>query len=308
VDWLQCFQLKDVQIPQGSFIGISAMTGGLIDNHFFVQLSTYGNVEIQPYTYAHENNPSLQPQMWSEMKESGKVAREFADWEEHDSLFQDDLHWSVSDRVKPHLMDDYDDSYYGGNDNSPISKKRNKYEEEEEENAYTDYDEEDEEEYVGEDEIDNTNKKSKKINEKKSSITGKKIKINDDPGRKKLIEDLEKVFHLSTIGKKLELQHKENAKKMEKMHEQLTREMQKVTDDLHRAARDIRQKEHELSIRILSLGDKLKVHLINPFAESVIQTNRRGWFYPFLLSVFSLIGISIFGYTRYRKFMKSHVL
>lgn len=39
------------------------MTGNLVDNHFFVQLSTYGNIELQPFSYAVENNVAQMPDM-----------------------------------------------------------------------------------------------------------------------------------------------------------------------------------------------------------------------------------------------------
>jgi hypothetical protein len=84
------------------------MTGGLLDNHHFLQLTTFGNVDVQPFSYSHPFKLAQMPAMWKEMSESGKIAREFADWEESDS-FSDDLHWTVSNKAKSHANDDYDE-------------------------------------------------------------------------------------------------------------------------------------------------------------------------------------------------------
>jgi mannose-binding lectin 2 len=298
VDWIQCFEIPGIKLPDSAYIGVSAMTGGLIDNHHFLQLITYSNIDIQPFSYAHSYKITQMPDMWKQMKESGKIAREFADWEETDS-FSDDLHWTVSGKVRSHLNDDYDDEYnednseenqdsaYGGDNSDPYRAY-----DEEDDNEDGDGDDEDEEDvYSG--------SSSKRITRPKSKDL--------DPEKAKMSHDLEQVLQRSAVHDVLRQQHQKNADMMESMHVQMQHSMQDVTDQLHRAAREIRVKEHELSERVIALSIKMKILVINPFEEAVVREGG-GWFWPFMLFVSLMAGTGFFGYTRYRKFMKQHVL
>jgi hypothetical protein len=289
VDWIQCFEIPNVKLPDGAFIGVTAMTGGLIDNHHFLQLTTYSNVETHPFAYSHSYKIHQMPDMWKQMKESGKIAREFADWEESDS-FSDDLHWTVSGKVRSHLNDDYDDDYrevaedaeYGGDNSDP----------------YKGYDEEAEESSETYGEEEQTDGKPRLTRPKPSDLTEE---------RKKMSDDLEKILQRSPVHQMLSVQHKKNADMMQNIHEQVTNSFQDAADQLHKAAREIRVKEHELSERVLALGTKLKIGVIDPFEQKVVQSGSN-WFWPFMFFVSLIAGTGVFGYTRYKKFMKQHVL
>ena len=301
VDWVQCFEIKGVTVPPNSFIGVSAMTGGLVDQHDFVQITTWGNVDVQPFSYALENKVHMMPDMWNAMRESGKVAREFEDWEEHDS-FADDLEWVVSEKVKSHTNDDYVDPYEeeeggGGGDDGESGA----YAGDDADHPYAEYGEE--RAAGGEDADEDAEQHAQRPREGARRATS----FDDDPDKLELLRDLDKVLKNHPVGNRLRETHVVNARRMETVHQRIRHEMQAATDTLHRAAREIRQKEHELSERILALGERAKVELIDPF-EREAQAAARSWFWPFLLTVAGLAALASFGYTRYRKFMKSHVL
>jgi hypothetical protein len=307
VDWVQCIRMENIAVPLGGYIGVSAMTGGLVDMHNFISISTYGNIDTQPYSYAHENRLNLMPHMWEEMRESGKVAREFADWEEHDS-FVEDLNWKVSPKVKSHLNDDYDDPYAaqedkeGGEDEDALYAGDNG-------NFYTDYGDESAMDDISDLEELNAHAEEARKNNKRKTENAKnsKNKGDYDPEETQLIKDLDKVLKSNIIGKRIQKNHFENAQRMERIHEKLRHEMQSATDTLHRAAREIRQKEHELSERILVVGERIKVNLVNPFEQEVAQSSRN-WFWPFVTILMILAWMAAFGYGKYRKYIKSHLL
>ena len=248
------------------------MTGGLVDKHMFVSLTTYSHIQIQPFDYALEYNEDRMLKQWVELKGQGKKHRqEVAN--EHDS-FSDELHFSVNEKlVKSHETDDYDEAYTKS----------------EEEYVQYDYTEEEEEEEEGDD------KKKKKQ------------KKDEDPGRAKLIEDLNKILSVSPIGKRLGEAHAENAKMVQKIHKQMTSEMQKATDRLHNSIRLVRDGEKRINERILEMGKRLDMELVDVFAETK-QRQASGWRYAFLFVGLLLVGMSVYGYLKYRKFMKSHVL
>lgn len=280
IDWIQCFEIPNVQLPTTNdyYIGVTAMTGGLIDNHHFLQLSMYGNVDIQPFAYSHAYKITQMPEMWKAMKESGKIAREFEDWEELDS-FSDDLKWTVGGNSKSHTNDDYDDDYVPNDDEEEDNEETG---EEEPYAAYNDDDEEHEEEdaYGGN-------------NGKREQVT--------------LSPEAEAVLQRPMIHAKLHANHQLNQEMMQSVHAQVQKRMQAVTDQMHRAAREIRTKEHALSLRILDLGQRLKVSVTDPF-EQVVEQSKSGWFWPFLILVMLIGATAYFGYNRYKKFMKQHVL
>jgi len=283
VDWIQCFEIPNVRLPENAYLGVSAMTGNLVDNHHFLQLTTYSNIDVQPFSYAHSYKLNQMPEMWKQMKESGKIAREFTDWEESDS-FSDDLHWTLSGNVKSHITDDYDDPYledeqYGGDDADP----------------YRAYDEDDEEE---EDEEDDETSSARITRPKPDTVTAEQAIM---------ARDLEKVLQKSFVASTLTRQHQKNADMMENMHLQLQNSMQDVADQLHLAAREIRVKEHELSERVLAVGTRVRVTVIDPFEQKVIRSGSN-WFWPFMIMITLIAGMGAFGYTRYKKFMKQHVL
>ena len=295
VDWIQCFEIPGVKLPDPAYIGVSAMTGGLIDNHHFLQLTTYSNIEVQPFSYAHTYKMSQMPDMWKQMKESGKIDREFADWEETDS-FSDDLQWTVSGKVKSHMNDDYDDEYaddsdggdvddaaYGGDNSDP----------------YKDYD-------ANEDEEDEEDYDEDAVKTPETTIT-RKPTGELSPEKQQMAHDLDLVLQRSPIHKMLQKQHQMNADMMENIHLQLQNSMQDVTDQLHRAAREVRGKEHELSERILVVSERLKVLVIDPFEKEAVSKGS-SWFWPFMILLAVMGGMAYFGYSRYRRFMKTHVL
>ncbi|CAK8998726.1 VIP36-like protein (Lectin mannose-binding 2-like) (LMAN2-like protein) [Durusdinium trenchii] len=76
VDWVQCFKINDVELPPSTFFGITAMTGQLVDKHHMVEIKVFTDVELDPYTYAIENDPTQMPDTWTEMRHSGDIARE----------------------------------------------------------------------------------------------------------------------------------------------------------------------------------------------------------------------------------------
>ncbi|KAH9259802.1 hypothetical protein BASA81_002228 [Batrachochytrium salamandrivorans] len=287
IDWIQCFEIPNVQFPTPTsgkeyFIGVTAMTGGLIDNHHFLQLQMYGNVDIQPFAYSHAYKITQMPDMWHAMKESGKIAREFADWEESDS-FSDELKWTVGNKAKPHMNDDYDEQY-----------QEQELEEGEEE------DEEPYRVYTDEAEFDEGNGEEEEEEEEGLRRTAQEEEIVLTPEAKAIMQR-------PAIHGKLQATHVLNQEMMQNLHHQIQTRMQSVTDQMHRAAREIRTKEHALSLRILGLGQKLKVTVTDPFEENV-QQMQSGWFWPFCIFVCLIVGTGVFGHTRYKKFMKQHVL
>jgi hypothetical protein len=72
VDWVKCFEIRDVTLPSGGYFGVTAMTGQLVDEHQFIKFELYHNIETQPFEYAHDNVVHDMPEMWREMRESGK--------------------------------------------------------------------------------------------------------------------------------------------------------------------------------------------------------------------------------------------
>ncbi len=288
VDWVQCFELKNVNLPSGYFFGITAMTGGLVDKHHFQQLSVYGNIDAQPFSYAHENDPKQMPQMWEAMRHSGKEARMFEFWESDE--FADELKWKVSEKLKDD-SDYFDDSdqYF---ENSDLYGEGDDTEVDPYSDAYKNYDEEDE----GDDGEGDENGK-----------------VSHEEFEKKLDKDDEKIKHIldslahTVIGRRIAQRHHENANKMRHIHRHLQREMQMVTNQLHDYVRQVRKKEHELMDRIIKLSNKLHVEVIDPF-EAEHENEFSGWFWPFVLTLMLLGGMAVFGYSRYKKFTKTHLL
>ena len=315
VDWVQCFEIHGVTVVPGAFIGVSAMTGGLVDRHDFVQITTYGNVDMQPFSYALENKVTLIEDMWKAMRESGKVAREFEDWEEHDS-FSDDLKWSVAPDVKSHLTDDYDDAYAEGSGEgddadakySGDDTKGDPYK------AYGEDFGEDggEQDASGDDDAYSDGVEPKKgtsasATKRKAAAAAAAPSFENDPENAELLRDLNKVLEKHPVGIRLQKTHVENAAKMHEVHVQMRRAMQQATDDLHRAAREIRKKEHEISERIVALAESAKVSILDPFEKEALAESR-GWFWPFVITVLLLGALAAYGHRLFRKYMKSHVL
>jgi len=272
VDWLQCFEIQGAILPGTMYLGVTAMTGQLVDIHDFVSITTYANIETQPFTYAVKNDVAQMPELWNSMRESGKSAREFADWEKEDTSFKDELEWTVSRNVKAHLNDDYDDAY-----------QPHAYE-------HDDEDDDSDDPYAHVTEYERLNEK-----------------LPDPDKQTQTMKDLERVIMNSPVGQTLEKQHYTNAEKMERLHRQLLNEMQDVTDSLHMAAREVRAREHEISERILKLAHEMKLNVINPF-EAEMERASGDWFWWFVLVAVLVAAYTMFGYTRYRKFMKQHVL
>ena len=63
-------------ISIGGYFGVTAMTGQLVDEHQMVKFDLYHNIETQPFEYAHDNVVHEMPEMWRDMRESGKFIYE----------------------------------------------------------------------------------------------------------------------------------------------------------------------------------------------------------------------------------------
>jgi len=84
-------------------------------------------------------------------------------------------------------------------------------------------------------------------------------------------------------------------------------EIQETVEELTEVIRDIRYKEHDLHQRILQVSEQLHIEVIEPL-EREISKEKQSWLWPFLIFLALIIAFGVFGYTRYRTVMKTHLL
>lgn len=61
--WKECFKLKGVRLPTNGFLGLSASTGDLSDNHDILSLKVY-ELEVRPHQVGEQRDsivPSARP-------------------------------------------------------------------------------------------------------------------------------------------------------------------------------------------------------------------------------------------------------
>ena len=311
-DWVQCFQMKNVNLPTGGYFGVTSLTGDLVDNHHMMELSVFSNIEHQPYDHAHENDIGQMPEMWDDMRHSGEVAREFEEWE---AQFEDQL------KMDP-FEDDYTYSYnemdkYGA-DTDDIEKwaKDDYYEDPYAEASYTD-----EEEYADYEESDNAGERdyyegaSPKGDKKSKTRSRRKVKPRkkdggDDDDDDDVVKDMSRILERSEFVKEMKRQSRENHARMHSLRLHLEGEVKQVVDRLSEMLRTVRRREQSSSDKIAALGRKFDVQLLEPFEllVSVSEMSHHSWKWPFVLALAFLLGFSALGYSKYRRHMKTHLL
>jgi len=268
VDWVKCFQMKDVKLPESVFFGVTAMTGQLVDKHHMTEIKVYTGIKMDPWDYAEENDPAQISDMWKAMVHSGDAAREFEDWEQriHDETeFDLDRQMTREDQIH-YYSDEYDD-----------------YKEE-------DDDDEEGEDYEDEEGVEHSPEKKKH----KSKFTNAEL------------QSISEIIENTEVGKKMHEIQKAQREKMHGMRTHLESEISETVDRLTSLVRDIRVREHRMNVRISQLASKLRV-AIEPL-EDEQRSSSGSWIWPFVFFILLLVVISSFGYTRYRAYMKTHLL
>jgi len=310
VDWVQCFKFRiGASLPDRMYVGITAMTGDLIDRHQMLEIRGYTEIETDPYSYAHVNDITQMPDMWYAMRDSGDVAREFDDWEKS---MMEDTEFDPIEEVDDYDYDPYD--YEGGD-----------YDEEEEE------EEEEEEVSVDRSGGKHESAKDRKIRERRERFEkshGRRGRDDDDdddgddddddnddrvkrPLHKRYtraeLQTISEIIEGTELGKKFKNAQAEQREKMNKMRQHLEADISEVTNKLTGLVRDIRRKEHNINSRLAALSKRLEVDLVAPLELEHKEAGRR-WVMPFMVFLAILIGVGAFGYRKYKTFMKTHLL
>jgi len=300
-DWVQCVDIASVELPENLYIGITAMTGDLVDKHHMVSIKAYTNVKTDPMSYAHKNDEFQMPDMWDAMRESGHLAREYENWEKEimeDTEFDPSEGEDAYQNYYDHHDEDDDDHHDEDDDDH--------HDEDDD-----DHHDEDDDDHHNEEEAETHLTRAEKLKRRREQYEQrKKNKKSGDDKTPTYREDMKQISQLlegTEIGKKFNKLHKEHREKMKMLREHLESDMAEAVHRLTGMVREIRVKEHYMNTRIQNLAEKLHVELIQPMKEESKNAGG-GWFWPFLIFLMVIAGIAVFGYRRYKSFMKTHLL
>lgn len=276
VDWVKCFEMKDVTLPSGGYFGVTAMTGQLVDEHQMVKFDLYHNIETQPFEYAHDNVVHEMPEMWRDMRESGTEARNYMDlrFREEAKLFGDEFDFDPS---HPDYSDYADEGF--GEDFDP---------------------------YYGEGAEDGEPKPhgGRRGRGSGRGRGGRDLSFEVDPDSRR---DIERVFAHSPALQEVIAEHELQNKKIKQLFGHMEAEIQEMTDIVQHALHRVRSKESELNMRLAKISQKYHVTYISPF-YSHVEASKRGWLWPFIFVFVGLLGFAATGYSKYKRFMKTHLL
>ncbi len=299
MDWVRCFEIKNVKLPNYGFFGVTAMTGELVDHHQMLEMRVYNDVRTDPWTYAVPNDQSQMPEMWHAMLHSGELAREYSKWEQQ---IIEETEFDPEERADP-----YKDPYMEERDEGAAADAA--YRQEAEKQQPQEQEPEPEEPGGGDGSVSRTSK----IREKRMKYEARKraergVKVDDPRTSLAELESIEE--ELATLGplhNYYERVQNENRDKIAKLRQHMEAEVNEISTRLTTMLRDIRFKEHALTQRIYQLADRLNVDTVRPL-EVEHEEAKRGWLLPFLVMLALCGAVALLGYSRYRHFMKTHLL
>jgi hypothetical protein len=299
MDWVRCFEIKNVKLPNYGFFGVTAMTGELVDHHQMIEMRVYNDVRTDPWTYAVPNDPSQMPDMWHAMLHSGELAREYSQWEQK---IIEETEFDPEERADP-----YNDPYKEEAEEGAAADEA--YRQETEEQQQRDKEPEPEEHSGSGD----SGSRSNMIREKRAKYEARKrgergVKVDDPRTSLAELESIEEeLAALGPLQNYYERVQNENRDKIAKLRQHMEAEVNEISTRLTTMLRDIRFKEHALTQRIYQLADRLNVDIVRPL-EAEHEESKRGWLLPFLVFLSLCGAVALLGYSRYRHFMKTHLL
>jgi hypothetical protein len=101
--------------------------------------------------------------------------------------------------------------------------------------------------------------------------------------------------------------HEEQNKKIKRLYGHMEAEITEMTDMIQHALHRVRSKESELNMRLAKLSKRFHVNYINPFYQHA-EESRRSWMWPFIFVFVFLLGFAATGYSKYKRYMKTHLL
>eukprot|EP00924_Labyrinthula_sp_SR-Ha-C_P011107 snap_masked-scaffold_51-processed-gene-1.25-mRNA-1 protein AED:1.00 eAED:1.00 QI:0/-1/0/0/-1/1/1/0/493 len=279
-DWVQCFQVEEVDLPSSGFLGVTAMTGEVTDNHQMISVELFNRIFIDPYKKAIEYNLGEIQNLWQDLKHSGDVAREFESWEQQ---IEEEVDFSLSDNY----VDDYYDAYYGAD--------------------YYD----DSKYYMSEEEFDESVKyeePSYKNNYQEKIRKGKRDDRSKSTHRLSAEEQerIDEMIRGTPIAKEIQKLAIERRKRIHALQKHIESEFEEKTKEFSNLARTLRRKEFQLSSRISKVGRRLNIKLDQLYEN---EEKRSGaWMIPFAFIVLLVLTVTGLSYNKFRQDMKSHLL
>ena len=144
-------------------------------------------------------------------------------------------------------------------------------------------------------------------------MEGEDIDDDDDDGDGKPkfsraeLRSISEILEGSEFGKRFSTEQAEQKEKISRMRQHLESDIGEMVAQLTGMVRQIRLKEHEINGRIAKLAERLSVEIIQPLEEEHRDAGRV-WVYPFLLMMATIAGAASYGYSKYKSFMKTHLL
>lgn len=284
-DWLKCFQMTDVTLPNNIYVGLTAMTGEVVDKHSMISLQMYNKIVYDAWRLGIDYKQHQMPSLWEEMKHSGAIAKEFEEWEREIEEEVDEF--NLASKYQDYYYFQYADNYY----------RHDYYADPESYGDREDYYEEREVQYEKPSLKNNYQKKKPKGSKSKTET----IELTDDE-----IMKIESLIAGTEIATEIGRQAEDRMKRLRKLRKHMEAEFEENLSKVNQLVKEVKRKEYDLNRRIDRIANKLDVRIKRIVKRS--DRNRGYWKIPFGMILLVVVVATGFGYYGYQKHMKKHLL